>query len=100
MRKYFFQTDEDGERGNPNEVHHACDKEKDHQCPATTGAKSSVFNTHCERATPTIAPASHDEFDGTATMGETTMFQRRELERASRQQENAAEHCTRAGHRS
>ena len=81
-RQYFFQANEQRQRGHPEDVHHAGDEEERHECPAASGAKRAVFQSHPERAASSFAPARENEFESSAATSEAAALQGRELENA------------------
>ena len=97
-RQHFFETDNQCQRGDPENVHYAGNKEQSHQSPTAARTKCTVFETHPKRADPSFAPACHDEFEWAAATGEATLFQRRELKEAGDKKQWAAEPRARAGH--
>ncbi len=74
------------------------DEEQAHQSPAAAGAKEPVFEAHPEGAARAFPPAGHDEFEGSAALGEAGVFERGELKDAGGDEQDAAEPGAAAGH--
>lgn len=52
---------EEGKGGDPGEVHHAADKQQQHQAPAAAEAEQAMPETEPHRASRAWAPLAHDE---------------------------------------
>ena len=97
-REEFFQSDEQGERRDPEDVHDAGDEEQTHEGPAAAGAEEAVFHPHPESSARAFPPSRHDEFEGGAAVREAGVLERGELKNAGGEEQNAAEPRAAAGH--
>ena len=97
-RKHFFERDQEGEDGDPENVHDAKNEKQGHKRPAAAGAKRAMFYAHGEGAAPAVAPSRHDEIERGSATGKAALFERSELKDAGYEQQYSGELRARASH--
>jgi len=94
----FLEQDEDGDHGDPEDIHDSGDEEEGHEEPAAAGAVGTVPKAHDDGACAAFAPLGEDEGEGCAAVVEAGALPRGELEDACEDEDGTTEDGTGAFH--